>query len=125
MPSMRSFTEADAHYAAKSLFARTAPQVLRDYIAAGIEADPADGVRLAIKRGVETQLFNTLPQHLGRPPKTHPPACPLAFIGGTQSNEIRQAGLAATRAVTQGPSPGWKGRTCSRWKSHKRQPKPC
>jgi surfactin synthase thioesterase subunit len=34
--------------------------------------------------------------------KKHPPRCPVAFIGGTQSAEVRQVGLAATRAVTRG-----------------------
>jgi pimeloyl-ACP methyl ester carboxylesterase len=95
-----------AHYAAKSVFARWDPRVLQDYVAAGIEADPespAHGdVRLAFRRDVETRLYNTLPHHFGPLLKQHPPSCPVAFIGGTQSAEVRQVGLAATRAVTRG-----------------------
>lgn len=97
-----SVEQAHSHFAAKSLFARWSPKVLRDYIAAGIEPDPEGGVRLAFRREVETRLYNTLPHHLGRLLQRHPPACPVAFIGGTQSAEVRQAGLAATRAVTRG-----------------------
>jgi pimeloyl-ACP methyl ester carboxylesterase len=97
-----SAAAAHAHYAAKSVFARWAPKVLRDYIDAGIEADPAGGVRLAFRREIETRFYNTLPHHLGPLLRKHPPACPVGFIGGTQSAEVRQVGLAATRAVTRG-----------------------
>jgi pimeloyl-ACP methyl ester carboxylesterase len=97
-----SAEEAHAHYAAKSVFARWDPRVLADYIACGIEPDPAGGVRLAFSREVETRFYNTLPHHFGRLLKRHPPACPVAFVGGTRSAEVRQAGLAETRAVTRG-----------------------
>jgi len=92
-----------SHYAAKSIFARWDARVLQDYVASGIEADPENGgVRLAFRRDVETRLYNTLPHHFGALLKKHPPPCPVAFIGGTQSAEVRQVGLAATRAVTRG-----------------------
>lgn len=93
---------AFAHFAAKHAFARWAPGVLGDYLAAGLEPDPAGGVRLAFRREVETRLYNTLPHTMGAMLQRHPPRAPVAFIGGTQSAEIRQVGLAATRAVTQG-----------------------
>lgn len=97
-----SVTEARAHYAAKHAFARWAPGVLDDYIAAGIVPDPAGGTTLAFRRDVETRIYNTLPHDFDRLLHRHPPACPVAFIGGTQSTEVRQAGLALTRAVTRG-----------------------
>lgn len=100
-----SAEQARAHFAAKHAFARWAPGVLDDYIAAGVEPDPeaaAGGVRLAFRREVETRFYNTLPHHMPALLRRHPPACPVSFIGGTQSAELRQAGLAATRAVTQG-----------------------
>lgn len=98
-----SAAEAHAHFAAKSLFKRWAHGVLDDYIACGIEPDAqAGGVRLAFRRDVETRLYNTLPHTLGPWLKRHPPRCPVAFLGGTQSAEVRQVGIAATRAVTQG-----------------------
>ncbi len=100
-----SADEAHAHYAAKAVFARWDPRVLADYIAAGIEPDPDDaqgGVRLAFRRDVETRIYNTLPHHFGPLLKRHPPQCPVAFLGGTRSTEVRQVGLAETRAVTRG-----------------------
>ena len=98
-----SADEAHRHYAAKAVFARWKPQVLADYIAAGIEPDPEHGgVRLAFRREVETRLYNTLPHNLVGVLKRHPPGCPVSFLGGTQSSEVRKTGLAATRALTRG-----------------------
>jgi pimeloyl-ACP methyl ester carboxylesterase len=99
-----SAEDAHRHFAAKHSFARWDPRVLRDYIAAGIEPDPGPegGVRLAFSREVETRLYNTLPHHFGTLLQRHPPQCPVSFIGGTRSTEVRQVGMAATRAVTRG-----------------------
>ena len=97
-----SAADAQRHYAAKPAFARWDERVLADYIATGIEPDPAGGVRLAFTRDVETRIYNTLPHHFDSVLHRHPPACPVGFIGGTQSAEVRQVGLAATRAVTRG-----------------------
>ena len=98
-----------AHFQAKAAFARWDPGVLRDYIAAGTEADPecdsegdrAQAVRLAFHRDVETRIYNTLVHKLGRVLQAHPPQCPVAYVGGTRSHEGRQVGLAATRALTR------------------------
>ena len=91
------------HFAAKAAFARWQPEVLRDYIASGMEPDPdtlePGGVRLAFHRDVETRIYNTLPHHLGALLHKHPPRCPVSYIAGTRSAEGRQAGLAATRAL--------------------------
>jgi pimeloyl-ACP methyl ester carboxylesterase len=59
-------------------------------------------VRLAFHRDVETRFYNTLPHHFGPLLKKHPPKCPVQFLAGTQSVEVRQVGLAETRAVTRG-----------------------
>jgi pimeloyl-ACP methyl ester carboxylesterase len=96
-----------AHFQAKHVFARWHPEVLADYIHAGMADDDDAGaapgsVRLAFTREVESAIYNTLPHHLGTLLRRHPPACPVGFIGGTQSVELRQAGLALTRAVTRG-----------------------
>lgn len=101
-----SAEDALRHYARKHVFARWDPRVLRDYIACGTEPDPEaatpGGVRLAFKREVETRLYNTLPHQMGALLKAHPPRCDVRFLGGTQSAEVRQVGLAATRALTHG-----------------------
>ena len=91
------------HFAAKSAFARWQSEVLRDYIASGIEPDPdaaaPGGVRLAFRREVETRIYNTLPHHFGALLRRHPPRGPVSFVAGTRSPEIHRAGLAATRAL--------------------------
>jgi pimeloyl-ACP methyl ester carboxylesterase len=94
-----------AHFQSKAAFARWHPEVLRDYIAAGMEADPdapPGAVRLAFHRDVETALYNTLPHNLGRMLQRHPPQVPVAYLAGTRSAEGRQVGLAATRALVHG-----------------------
>lgn len=95
---------AHAHYAVKPAFARWDARVLADYIAAGTEpdADHPGGVRLAFRREIETRIYDSLPHHFDLVLKRHPPQCPVAFIGGTQSAELRQVGLGLTRAVTRG-----------------------
>jgi pimeloyl-ACP methyl ester carboxylesterase len=89
-----------AHFAAKSTFARWDPQVLADYVASGFEE--RDGVTvLGFRREVETHIYETLPHHVGAVMRRHPPRCPVAFLAGTQSLEVRQGGLAASRALAR------------------------
>ena len=91
-----------AHFAPKTAFARWDDRVLRDYIAAGTEPDAPAGpgaVRLAFTRELETRIYDTLPVQLMRYLHRHPPQCPVSFIGGMRSAELRQAGMAATRAL--------------------------
>jgi pimeloyl-ACP methyl ester carboxylesterase len=86
------------HFRAKAVFARWEPQVLADYISAGTRRDGGKTV-LAFDRAVETHIYNTLPHHLGALMRRHAPRCPVGFIAGTRSNEVRQGGLAASRAL--------------------------
>ncbi len=98
---------AQAHFAAKRVFARWHPEVLADYLQCGLEPDPAGesgaeptgAVRLAFKREVETRIYNTLPDHIGPLLARYPVHAPVAFLGGTQSVENRQVGLASTRTL--------------------------
>lgn len=96
-----SAEDARRHFAAKRAFARWHPRVLADYIAAGTEAH-GSGVRLRFTREVETRFYRTLPHHLDAVLRRRAPQCPVAYIGGTQSAEMRQAGLAATLALAHG-----------------------
>ena len=90
------------HFAHKKAFARWEPQVLRDYIAhATHDETTAQGTRrvLGFERDVETAIYNTLPHNLDRLLRRHPLRCPVAFIGGTESLEMKQVGMAMTHRL--------------------------
>ena len=89
------------YFAIKPVFARWDPRVLDVYVAAGFVEAPQGGVQLRFSREVETRIYNTLPDHLGALLRRHPPRCPVGFIAGTQSAEMRQGGTAAARALAQ------------------------
>ena len=98
---------AYAHFAAKPLFARWAPGVLHDYIEAGTEPHEsheagASARRLAFEREIETAIYHSLPHHLAHVLRRHPLQCPIAFVRGTESVEVRRVGLAATQRLTHG-----------------------
>lgn len=93
--------DALEHFRHKKAFARWDPQVLADYITHGTHDE--DGQRvLAFDREIETTIYETVPDNLDRLLAKHPLRCPTAFIGGLQSEEMKQVGLAMTRKVTGG-----------------------
>ena len=93
--------EVLAHFRSKKAFAKWDEQVLRDYIEHGTH--DADGQRLlSFDRNVETAIYNTLPDNLERLLRLHPLKCPVSFIGGRQSVEMKQVGMAMTEKVTKG-----------------------
>jgi pimeloyl-ACP methyl ester carboxylesterase len=97
--------EVLAHFRSKKAFARWDEQVLRDYIEHGThdDTDQTPGQRLlSFDRDVETAIYNTLPHNLEGLLKRHPLKCPVAFIGGRQSAEMKQVGMAMTEKVTKG-----------------------
>jgi pimeloyl-ACP methyl ester carboxylesterase len=99
--SWASTDEAFAHFRPKKAFAHWDEQVLRDYVNFGTEEK--DGKRvLAFDRAVETDIYNALPHNLERQLKRHPLQCPVHFIGGTGSEELRRVGIRLTQKVTQG-----------------------
>lgn len=101
-PSQQAVLE---HLRHKKAFARWDPQVLQDYIAHGThdEGEGDDRKRvLSFDRAVETAIYNTLPDNLERLLRRHPLKCPVAFIGGTHSVEMKQFGMAMTEKVTNG-----------------------
>jgi pimeloyl-ACP methyl ester carboxylesterase len=92
---------AYAHFRHKKAFAHWQPEVLRDYVEHGMHTE--DGKRvLSFRREVETAIYNTLPHHLDGLLKRHPLKCPVAFIGGRHSVEMKQVGMAMTEKVTKG-----------------------
>ncbi|MFN3417205.1 MAG: alpha/beta fold hydrolase [Caldimonas sp.] len=99
--SWASEEEALRHFASKPNFAVWDPEVLRDYIRAGTH--PLGGRRvLSFRREVETAIYNSLPHHLHWLLRRRPLPCPVAFVGGTRSVEVKQVGLRGTEQVVQG-----------------------
>ena len=104
-----SKAEAMAHFQSKKAFAAWDAAVLQDYIAHGThDADNAARCELpperllSFDRTVETAIYNSLPHNLPQLLKKHPLQCPVSFIGGCDSVELRRVGLALTQQVTQG-----------------------
>ena len=119
-----------AHFRSKKAFAKWDEQVLHDYIDHGtFDQDaapraatgrpeqasalsggsedtqvPSVGVNrlLSFDRDVETIIYDTLPHNLGALLRSHPLKCKVAFIGGRQSREMKQVGMAMTEQVTRG-----------------------
>lgn len=89
--------EARQHFTTKQVFAAWAPGVLDDYLDNGL-VPHAQGVQLRFSRDIETAIYNTLPHHMGSIIREPYPR-PIGFIGGTVSEELRQAGIRATRAL--------------------------
>ena len=89
--------EAYQHFASKEMFAIWPPEVLRDYIAYGMRAH-TEGVSLRFTREVESQIYLSLPHHLGMLTRQGLKV-PAGFVGGIDSVECRQAGLSATKKL--------------------------
>lgn len=85
------------HFSDKTLFAAWSPGVLEDYLEHGLAPHP-EGVQLRFTREVESAIYNSLPHHLGGIMNGSYPV-PIGFIGGTESEELRLAGLKATRRL--------------------------
>jgi len=93
------------HFRHKKAFAKWEPQMLQDYIAHGTH-DEGTGLEkkrvLSFDRDIETAIYNTLPNNLDSLLKRHPLRCPVAFIGGRHSVEMKQVGMAMTEKITRG-----------------------
>lgn len=97
-----SAQEALEHFQRKPGFARWHPQMLQDYIHHGLHQDAQGQFTLWFTREEETAIYNSLPHNLSTLLRRHPLRCPVAFIGGRQSREIRQVGMEMTERVTRG-----------------------
>jgi pimeloyl-ACP methyl ester carboxylesterase len=101
------------HFRHKKAFAKWDPEVLADYIAHGTRDEVHEGqVRrvLDFDRDVETAIYNTLPDNLDRLLRRHPIKCPVAFLGGRESAEMRQVGMAMTARIVGADGKGDPGR---------------
>jgi pimeloyl-ACP methyl ester carboxylesterase len=92
-----SRADAFAHFIAKPIFRAWAPGALDDYLDHGLAPHP-DGVQLRFDRDVEAAIYSTLPHDMERVLRAPFPV-PVGFIAGTDSEELRQAGLAGTRRL--------------------------
>jgi pimeloyl-ACP methyl ester carboxylesterase len=89
------------HFRHKKAFAKWEEQVLHDYVRHCTHDEGGERV-LSFDRDIETAIYNTLPDNLDRLLRRHPLKCPVAFIGGRQSEEMKQVGMAFTLQVTKG-----------------------
>lgn len=87
-----------AHFQAKKVFARWDPRALQAYVDCGFE-EVGGKTRLRFTREIESRIYATLPHHLPLLLRKHPPQCPVSFLAGTRSAELRQAGLGASHAL--------------------------
>jgi pimeloyl-ACP methyl ester carboxylesterase len=89
------------HFRHKKAFAKWDEQVLQDYVTHSTHDEDGERV-LSFDRDIETTIYNTLPDNMDRLLRGHPLKCPVAFIGGCQSEEMKQVGMAMTLQVTKG-----------------------
>jgi len=90
-----SLAEAEQHFRGKKLFRHFAPECLRDYVRHGLLDEGTQGLRLIIDPAVETQIYRTTPHDLWR--KLRGLEVRTGFIGGHDSDVVRQVGLATMR----------------------------
>ena len=107
-----SQAEALAQWSTKKVFSRWDPACLNDYVTHGTEVvSDTNGqthCQLRFDRDVETQIYNTLPHNVDRLLRKHPLSCPVSFIAGTHSVEMRQVGAHfAQRIVGSAAPPRW------------------
>jgi pimeloyl-ACP methyl ester carboxylesterase len=88
---------AHEHFIAKPIFQAWAPGALDDYLDHGLAPHP-EGVQLRFDREVEAAIYSSLPHDMGRVLR-QPYPLPIGFVAGTRSEELRQAGLGATRKL--------------------------
>lgn len=107
-----SAEDAREHLRHKRAFANWHPQVLGDYVTHCMHDETSgEGVRhrvLDFDRDIETRIYNTLPHNLDRLLRSHPLQCPVGFIGGTRSAEMKQVGMAMTNRLVDARHPGRK-----------------
>ena len=97
-PSVQAAFE---HFRHKRAFSKWNDEMLMDYVTHGTLE--SDGKRvLSFDRHVETQFYNTVPDNLEQLLARHPVKCPVAFIGGLASVEMKQVGMSTTEKITKG-----------------------
>ncbi len=96
-----SVADVLAHFQHKRAFSHWHPDVLQDYANHGTREENGQRV-LSFDRDIETQIYNTLPHNLTSMLKRHPVKCPVGFIGGTHSREMKVVGTDMTHKISKG-----------------------
>ncbi|RRD58911.1 alpha/beta hydrolase [Comamonadaceae bacterium OH2545_COT-014] len=89
------------HFRTKKPFARWDAQVLHDYVDHGVFSD-GGGWQLAFSREVESAIYDGLPHNLGALLRRHPLRCPVVFVGGLQSAEMKRMGMETSARLARG-----------------------
>jgi len=89
------------HFQHKRAFSHWHPQALQDYAQHGTREENGERV-LSFDRDVETAIYNTLPHNITSLLRRHPVKCPVSFIGGTHSREMKVVGSEMTNAISKG-----------------------
>ena len=103
-PSLEAVRE---HFIAKPKFAAFHPGVFDAYVQHGTEHHPSVARRLSFSRDIESRIYKSMPVQLVDEFQRHPPACPLAFIGGTRSRELHAVKLGGVRRVVGSANMSW------------------
>jgi pimeloyl-ACP methyl ester carboxylesterase len=91
---------AKEHFEIKDKFAAFHPRVLADYLQHGLSSRPDQTtVTLEFKREIEAHIYNTMPHRLMEDFRRQPQRCPMAFIAGRHSKELRKVGMSGTRQL--------------------------
>ena len=95
-----SLAAAQHHFGIKPRFAAFHPRILEDYLLHGLEHQPEHPTcRLRYQRDIEASIYSTMPHRLLTAFRKQPHQCPLAFIAGTDSRELRRGGLQGARQL--------------------------
>ena len=92
---------AYVHFRAKKNFFAWHNDAVYRYVET-FSKEPTGRRRLGFDRSIETAIYNTLPDNLEQILANRPPQCPIAFIGGQQSSELKRVGLKLTKKIARG-----------------------
>jgi pimeloyl-ACP methyl ester carboxylesterase len=88
------------HFRTKKNFMAWDDEAIHSYVE-NFKTHPQGHRHLGFDRDIETAIYNTLPDNMQAHLSSHPPQCPVAFVGGLESVEVKRVGLHLTRKLTQ------------------------
>ena len=88
------------HFRTKKNFMAWDDEAIQRYVE-NFKTHPQGHRHLGFDRDIETAIYNTLPDNMEAYLSSHAPQCPVAFVGGLESVEVKRVGLELTRKLTQ------------------------